>query len=185
MFHLFLLVVRYWDLWKSINTTIESQYLYYRPQTKLAKVLFIGEEEYLGRHSPWQVHPLGSTPPPGRYPLQQVHSPGQVHSQQVHPQAITPPPRQVHLPPGRYTSPEQVQPPGRYNPLAVYAMIRSTSGRYASYWKALFFSRSISINLYSFTTINCYWMTLMTDRLLLLLNGPGSSVPLTSTQLAI
>ena len=45
------------------------------------------------------------------------------------------PPGQVH-PLGRYTSPGQVRPPSRYTPLAMHTGIRSTSGRYASYWNA-------------------------------------------------
>ena len=57
----------------------------------------------------------------------------------------TPTPQQVQLP-GRY-SPPAGTPPGRYTPqagtppAAMHAGIRSTSGRYASYWNAflLFF----------------------------------------------
>ena len=45
--------------------------------------------------------------------------------QQVYPQAGTPP--------GWYT------PLGRYTPWAMHAGIRSTSGRYASYWNAFLF----------------------------------------------
>ena len=68
---------------------------------------------------PGQVHPPAGTPPGRCNPLRQVH------------------------PPGRYTPLRQVPPfagrSGRYTPPAMHAGIRSTSGRYASYWNAFLF----------------------------------------------
>ena len=93
--------------------------VYYRPQTKFAKVmilhlsliLFTGGSTWAGtpsaRYTPRagaplrQVHPPVDTPPAG--------TPGQVHL-----------PRQVHL-------------------QALHTGIRSTSGRYASYWNAFLY----------------------------------------------
>ena len=78
--------------------------IYYRPQTKFAKVVFLHPSvshsvhrgEYLGRYPlPGQVHP------PGRYIPRAGTSPGQV------------PPWQVHL------------------PVTVHAGIRSTNGLFA------------------------------------------------------
>ena len=64
------------------------------------------------RRCTWQTSPLDQVPPrPGT------------------------PPGTRYTPPGPGTPPEQVHPPGtRYTPLR----IRTTSGRYASYWSAFF-----------------------------------------------
>ena len=110
--------------------------------------------EYLGRYTPGQVHPQAGTPP-GRY-----------NSRQVHPLAGTPPagtpPRQVH-PPGQVNPPGRYTPQGRYTPRAgtpptVHAGIRSTSGRYASYWNAFLFTAlySPSRQPRSYTGFDCY-----------------------------
>ena len=106
-----------------------------------------------------QVHPLRTryTPRAGTSPPDQVHTPPQ---DQVPPQAGTPPdqvhppwtrytPHTRYTPPGRYppgpgTCPrDQVHPPGPGIPLdqvhppgAANSGIRSTIGRYASYWNA-------------------------------------------------
>ena len=102
---------------------------------------------------PWdQVHsPLGPGTPLGtRYtpPQDQIHPPGTRYTplDQVHPpRPGTPPPDQVHpprpgTPPGtRYILPDQVHPPTRYIPPGTRCTppgIRTTSGRYASYWNA-------------------------------------------------
>ena len=70
----------------------------------------------VGRYTPpWQVHPSGSYTPLAGTPPGQEQPPGQLH-----------PPGQVH-PPGRYP-----HPPGTAD-----SGIRSTFGRYASYWNAL------------------------------------------------
>ena len=83
-----------------------------------------------GRYPPGQVTPWAGTPL-GRYTPLEGTPPGQVP-----PWAGTPP-GQVH-PLGRYT-PMQV-PPGAGTPHpAMHAWIRSTSGRYASYWNAFLF----------------------------------------------
>ena len=120
---------------------------------------------YLTRPPPQtrQVHP----PRPGRSTPQAGTPPGQVHTPpgRYTPRAGTPPwagtpPRQVHplgryTPPGRYTLPPGGTPPlGWYTPLAgtsplgqvqppppgtADSVIRSTFGRYASYWNAFLF----------------------------------------------
>ena len=115
-------------------------------------------------HSPDQVHPPEQTPPQSRHPLE----PGAPHradtpQDQVHPpRPGTPPPPgadtprdQVHPPPGadtpqtRYAplgpgTPPREQPPGPGTPPQCRACweIRSTCGRYASYWNAILFSKS-------------------------------------------
>ena len=89
--------------------------------------------------------------------------PGQVPPRQVHPPGQVPPPQQVHpLPPGRNTPQVGTQPPGKYTPRAgtlcqvhppaMYAGIRSTSGRYASYWNAFLFIYAFKI-IFSLTII--------------------------------
>ena len=106
-----------------------------------------------------QVHPPGPGTPPG---ISQVHSQDQVPPQvpgtprdQVQPHGTRYTPQdQVHppyTPPGtRYTPPgpgtlplDQVYPP------PVRWEIRSTRGRYASYWNAILFSLYILITLHS------------------------------------
>ena len=91
--------------WKPLTPEI-----YYRPQTKFAKVMFLHmsvcpQGEYLGRYTPWAgIHPPGQVHPPGRYPPGQVHTPLARYTPpwpgtspgQVHPWAGTPL--------GRYTS---------------------------------------------------------------------------------
>ena len=106
--------------------------------------------EYLGRYNP----PPWAGTPPGRYTPRQVHPPGRYTPGQVHP-----PLQQVH-PLSRYTLiPRQVHPPrhvhptGRYtphkkvHPTAMHAGIRSTSGRYASYWNAFLFCLQMTLKL--------------------------------------
>ena len=94
--------------------------------------------EYLGRYPPGQTPPQVDIPPLDRHP------PGQTPLRQTPPQADTPwgdtplfrhslgrhPPGQT--PPGRHH-------PGQTPPCTVHAGIRSTSGRYASYWNAILF----------------------------------------------
>ena len=91
------------------------------------------------RYTPhWPVHPLG------RYTPWQEHPPGKV-------------------PPGRYTprryTPLGSTPPGRYHPLRqvhspVHAGIRSTSGRYASYWNAFLFLIVFEASYLLFSVLN-------------------------------
>ena len=95
--------------------------------------------------TPSQVHPRAGTPP-GRYtPLWQVHPPGRYTPWAGTPlRAGTPLGRytpQAGTPPGRYTPLWQVHPLGRYTPAPETADpgIRSTIGRYASYWNAFLF----------------------------------------------
>ena len=123
--------------------------VYYRPQTKFAKVMFSQVSVCpQGGVPPGQVHPLGRYTPQGRdtpwagTPPRQVHPPGRYT-----PLAGTPP-RQVQ-PPGRY--PWQVHPPGQVHPpTTVHAGIRSTSGRYASHWNAFL----LDYDFLFFTSVN-------------------------------
>ena len=125
---------------------------YYRPQTKFAKVMFLHMSVCLQGGSTWastprQVHPPGRYTPGQVHPLLQAGTP----PKQVHPQAGKPPLGRYTLL-GRYTSqagtpPWQVHPPGRYTPSQAGTPprssacweIRTTSGRYASYWNAFLF----------------------------------------------
>ena len=115
---------RYTPTWDQAGTTPQDQ-AGTPPRTRYTP--------WPGRYTPWdQVHPpdqagappqdRAGTPPlhpgPGRYP-----SPGTRH---VHPQT-----RQVYPPPGT----RQVHPP----PEAADPGVRSTIGRYASYWNAFLF----------------------------------------------
>ena len=77
--------------------------------------------------------------PPGRYTPRAGTRPGRYTPWQVHPH------RQVH-PPGRYTPPRQVHPWQVHTPPTVHAGIRSTSGRYASYWNAFLFCNFFAEN---------------------------------------
>ena len=61
------------------------------------------------------------------------------------------------VPPGRYT-PGQVHPPGRYSPSpSVHAWIRSTSGRYASYWNAFLFLLILDERWPTFPSFILWW----------------------------
>ena len=94
----------------------------------LSAILFT-EGEYLGRYPSQAGTPLGWYTPLGRY------TPRQVHPRQVHSLAGTPPRR--YTTPSRYTTPHPAgTPPRGTPPSAMYPGIRSTSGRYASYWNA-------------------------------------------------
>ena len=80
--------------------------------------------------------PLANTPwsdPSIRHPLGRHPLPRQTH----------PPPGQTPPPLGRHPLP-QAYTPGKTPSYAVHAGIWSTSGRYASYWNAIFFSHLIS-----------------------------------------
>ena len=114
---------------------------------------------YLTRYTPPETRytpPGPGTPPRTRHtPLDQVHPPDQAHTppDQVHP----PPPGTRYTPPGPGTPPrpgtpwDQVHPPGpgtppqtRYTPgdqvhPPGIREIRSTCGRYTSYWNAFLF----------------------------------------------
>ena len=89
-----------------------------------------------GRYTPQAGTPLGRYIPPGRYtpwagiPLDR-YTPGRYTSLGRYT------PLQVHPPAG--TPPWAGTPPGRYTPQTVHVGIRSTSGRYASYWNAFLF----------------------------------------------
>ena len=103
--------------------------LYYRPQTKFGKIMFLHLSVSHSVHrggvclsASWYIHPPQSrhpafweqTPPRSRHPIgADTHSPGSRH-----------PPEQT--------------PPGAEPPRADTACwdIRATSGRYASYWNA-------------------------------------------------
>ena len=112
----------------------------------MAKVIFLHLFVILftGGGVPDQVHPPGT-----RYtPPDQVHPPGPG----TPPRGPGTPPNQVHPPRTRYPPWGQVHPPGtRYTPQqgtppqAANSGIRSTIGRYTSYWNAFLFSFSVSI----------------------------------------
>ena len=97
---------------------------------------------------PDQVHPpppqdqAGTPPGPDRYTPQDQAGTPQDQAGTPLDQAGTPPgTRQVHPPPGPGRYPPTPG-PGRYNPLspeAANSRIRSTIGRYASYWNAFLF----------------------------------------------
>ena len=82
----------------SFNGLSLTHQLFYRPQTKFAKVMFlhlsVSHSVHKGEGVPGQVHPPGKYTPPGRFTPSpwQVHPAGQVHPpRQVHPQAGKPP----------------------------------------------------------------------------------------------
>ena len=87
----------------------------------------------------------------------QVHPPG---TRYTPPGPGTPPGTRYNPPPRtRYTPPDQVHPPGtRYTPQARYTPpraansgIRSTIGRYASYWNAFLFTLSLGTFIHFFS----------------------------------
>ena len=92
-----------------------------------------------GRYTPRAgTHPLGRYAPLGRYTPQTGTSTGQVHPPDRYtPRAGTPPPGQVHPPLGT----------------ADYG-IRSTFGRYASYWNAFLFAKFFEAVLNGHLSIN-------------------------------
>ena len=90
---------------------------YYRPQTKFAKVMFLHVSVCPRGGRLGQVPPWAGTDPGQVHPPGKVHPPGQVHPRQV-------PPRS-----------------------SACWEIRATSGRYASYWKAVLFDMWLLNNL--------------------------------------
>ena len=88
-------------------------------------ILFMGgclPQCMLGYHThthPGTRHPLGPDPPDQTSPRDQTHIPRTRH----------------HHPMSRHT-PQDQTPPGLSTPPEAYSGIRSTSGRYASYWNA-------------------------------------------------
>ena len=98
----------------------------------------LGRYTPLAGTSPGQVHPSRYTPP-GRYTPwagtpPSRYTPCRYTPQQVHPLAGTPP--------------KQVHPQAGTPPPPVHAGIRSTSGRYASYWNAFLWTVCILPYLY-------------------------------------
>ena len=85
----------------------------------------------------WDTTPPEQTPPPP----EQTNTPGSRHPLEQNPPGADPPgadtPPQEQTPPRADTPPEQTPP--------AYSSIRSTSGRYASYWNAFLFA------------CNCVW----------------------------
>ena len=123
--------------WYMIETTYFLHcYLFYRPKTKFAKVMF----------SQVSVCPQGGVPG-------QVHPTGQVHSlagtpsswSGTAPWAGAPP--WAGTPPGRYL-------PGRYTPSHSACWIQSTRGWYASHWNA--FMLKVCIYMYHSTCISSF-----------------------------
>ena len=121
---------------------------YYRPQRSWGKVMFLQASVILltggvphipprsrytppgSRHPPWSRHPPQTRHPSGsRHPPKQTHTPGSRH-----------PPHREQTPPGtrhppRPDTPRDQTPP----PQRACCEIRSTRGRYASYWNATCF----------------------------------------------
>ena len=144
---------------------------FYWPQQSWAKVMFLQACLILFTGgSTWAGTPPGpGTPPRTRYTPKTRYTPRTMytHLDQVHPLGSGTPPDQVppgpSTPPGtRYTPQDQVHPrdqvhppgPGttprtRYPPPP---KIRSTSGRYASYWNA--FLLKILFGLYPLPTVS-------------------------------
>ena len=126
--------------WK-IKTRMHTIIIYYRPQTKFAKVMFfipVCHSVHGGGvclSACWDTHPPGQThpwaDPPGQTPL------GQTPLGQTHPWSRHPPPPGRH-PLGR--NPAGQTPPWADTPLhSACWEIRATNGRYASYWNAFLF----------------------------------------------
>ena len=134
---------------------------YYRPQTKFAKVMFLhlsvshsvhrGLPQCMLGYPPRTRHPPGPGTPQSRHPLgtdipQSRHPPGPDTPRPGTPQSRcppeqTPPHRTRHSPdqvPPEQTPPIADTPPGADTPRSSACWeIRSTSGRYASYWNAI------------------------------------------------
>ena len=137
----------------TISTTIPFFQTYYRPQRSWGKVIFSQASVILftGRvclSACWDTTPRTGTPGdqagtplgPGRHPSGTRQAP----PDQASPRPSTPPKDQSGTPPTR-----QVPPP----PSRAYWEIRSTSGRYASYWNALLFT---GILVWHFSTISSF-----------------------------
>ena len=96
-----------------------------------------------GRHPPGPGrHPPDQTPPgPGRHPPDRPP-----RTRQTPPGPGRHPPDQADTPRTRQTPPGPDTPrPGRPPPQEADSSIRSTSGRYASYWNAFLFHWSLSL----------------------------------------
>ena len=144
----------FWLQWKETDLRLNKRYCYwrflvfqsnYRPERSWAKVIFseacvknsvhggggvclsacwdtppweqTPPQEHMpprSRHPPWSRNPPGADTPPGAYTPWSRHP---------HPPGSRPPRADTH-------TPEQTPPPG------ADCSIRSTSGRYASYWNA-------------------------------------------------
>ena len=128
------------------------QILNYRPQRSWGKVMFsqacvilLTEGVSASVHAgippvPPSRHPLGADPPGAdtpwsKHPPRRRHPPEQTPSQSRHPGADTP---QEQTPP-RSRHPPRADTPQSRHPLRCRACweIRSTRGRYASYWNAI------------------------------------------------
>ena len=121
-----------------------------------ASVILLTGGEYLTRYIPGTRYtpgpgtpPRPGTPPQTRYtPRDQVHSPP---PDQVHPPGPGTLPPGPGTPPTRYTPPDQVPPRDQVHPPPrgrTCWEIRSTRGRYASYWNAiLFYSVVCDVNV--------------------------------------
>ena len=111
----------------------------YHPQRSCSKVMFLHLSVILFRG--------GLPPPPGRHPLGRHHpgltSPGQALLLVDTPTPIPhhpwayPPPGQTPPPTPWADTPLGRHPTGQTAPCTLHAGIRSTSGRYASYWNAI------------------------------------------------
>ena len=109
---------------------------HYRPQRSWAKVMFLQVSVILLKGGvSASVHAGMPTPHWDQIPLPQSRHPTSRHP----PGADTPPEQTLPI---QQTAPEQTPPPSRH-PLEADSGIRSTSGRYASYWNAFLYSEGI------------------------------------------
>ena len=103
------------------NQKMVMKYIYYRPQRSWAKVIFsqasVCPQGGVCLSACWDIPPQQHHPPPSRHP------PG------------------ADTPRTRYAPPGPDPPPGSRPPREADSSIRSTSGRYASYWNAFLFNK--------------------------------------------
>ena len=115
----------------------------YRPQWSWAKVIFSQASVCPRGEGCLPQCMLGYTPPgPGRPPPEQTppeQTPQASHKSRDPPRPGTPPDQAPLLPPEQTPPLEQTPPP----PPEADFSIRSTSGRYASYWNAFLLSRRL------------------------------------------
>ena len=92
-------------------------------------------------HPPWTRHLLDQTTPLTRHPLDQTPPQTRPPWDQVHPPGLSTPPGTMYTPPGLSTPPRADTPPPDQTPTPLQSRacceIRSTCGRYTSYWNSI------------------------------------------------